>query len=112
MHYKTLSTVFLCILSASIWANEGSTTEVSVTKVSANETAEKFGTSPVLNNGRKWRIVFYEGGPHANYYNYLEATIRGLMKLGWIEKSDLKQIQSKKKNQMIFRFLLTRYLLL
>jgi len=103
MHYKILSTAFLCILSASIWANEGSTTEVSVTEVSvtevsANKIVEKFGTSPVLNNGRKWRIVFYEGGPHANYYNYLEATIRGLMKLGWIEKSDLKQIQSRKKD--------------
>lgn len=83
MHYKILSLVFLCIINAASWAEVDS---------------DKFGTAPVLNEGQKWRVVFYEGGPHANYYNYLEATIRGLMKLGWIEKSDLKKIQSKKKN--------------
>ena len=83
MHYKILSVVLLCIINASSWASE---------------TPHKFGTTPVLNDGQKWRVVFYEGGPHANYYNYLEATIRGLMKLGWIEKSELKKIQSKKKN--------------
>ena len=80
MHYKILSVVLLCIVNASSWASE----------------TDKFGTAPVLNDGQKWRVVFYEGGPHANYYNYLEATIRGLMKLGWIEQSELKGIQSKK----------------
>ena len=59
---------------------------------------EKFGTTPLLNKGKKWRIVFYEGGPHANYYHYLEATVRGLMNLGWIEKADLAKISSKKKD--------------
>ncbi len=88
MNYKILSAVFLCILSASNWANE----------ISTNKVAENFGTTPVLNDGQKWRIVFYEGGPHGNYINYLEATIRGLMELGWIEKSDLKKIQSRKKD--------------
>lgn len=83
MRYRCLLAVFLCLFNASSWANE---------------TAEKFGTTPVLNNGQKWRIVYYEGGPHANYYHYLEATIRGLMKLGWIENSDLKKIQHKKQD--------------
>lgn len=78
---KLLSAVFLCLISASSLAFENS---------------EKFGTSPILNNGQKWRAVFYEGGPHANYYHYLEATVLGLMKLGWIERSDLSNIQSRK----------------
>lgn len=64
----------------------------------AAEPGNKFSTTPVLNNGQKWNIVFYEGGPHANYYHYLEATILGLMKLGWIEKDDLEKIQSKNKD--------------
>lgn len=59
----------------------------------ADEISEKFGTAPVFNDGKKWRFAFYEGGPHANYYHYLEATIPGLMKLGWIEKSELPKIQ-------------------
>jgi ABC-type uncharacterized transport system substrate-binding protein len=88
MHYKILSAVFLCILSVSTWANENS----------INHEAEKYGTTPVLNHGQKWRIVFYEGGPNVNYYHYLEATIRGLMNFGWIEKSNLKDIQSRKQD--------------
>jgi ABC-type uncharacterized transport system substrate-binding protein len=64
----------------------------------ATKLSGKFGTSPVLNDGRKWRIVFYEGGPHANYYHYLVATIQGLMNLGWMEKSDLTKIIGGREN--------------
>ncbi|MCP4491423.1 MAG: ABC transporter substrate-binding protein [Gammaproteobacteria bacterium] len=80
VHDKILPIVFLCILTTSTWA------------------AEVFSTSPVLNDGQKWRMAFYEGGHHANYYHYLEATILGLMRLGWIEKSDLEKVRSKKKD--------------
>ncbi len=82
MRYRMLLAVFLCIFNTSGWANE---------------TADMFGTAPILNNGQKWRVVFYEGGPHTNYYHYLEATIRGLMKLGWITKSDLEKAQGRRK---------------
>lgn len=81
--FKLLWAVFLCFFTATSWANP---------------IVEKFGTSPVLNNGQKWRVVFYEGGPHANYYHYLEATVRGLMKLGWLEKADLTKIQNKRQD--------------
>ncbi|AZZ92257.1 ABC transporter substrate-binding protein [Hahella sp. KA22] len=36
-----------------------------------------------------WRLAYYEGGPHGNYHDYLEATIRGLIALGWIEPVEL-----------------------
>ena len=81
IQYTILLAVFLCTFNASSWANE---------------TIEKFSTAPVLNNGQKWRFVFYEGGPHANYYHYLEATILGLMKLGWIERAELPKSQYTK----------------
>ena len=75
-------------------------------KFGTAEVSEKFGTTPVLNNGKKWRVVFYEGGPHANYYHYLEATILGLMKLGWIEKVGLEKIQNKSENtEMLWNWL-------
>lgn len=104
MQYKILSAALLCMLSTSVWANEARDNddvwdnEVQSNSSSANEVIEKFGTAPLLNDGRKWRIVFYEGGPHANYYHYLDATVRGLMKLGWIEKSDLKDVQSRRQD--------------
>ena len=83
IQYKILSAVFLCLIT--------------VASQAANP-SNKFGTTPVLNEGEKWRVVFYEGGPHANYYHYLEATIRGLMQFGWIEKSDLNKIQGRRKD--------------
>ena len=61
----------------------------------AEGVSENFGTTPVLNNGKKWTIAFYEGGPTVNYYHYLEATVLGLMKLGWIEKADLNKVQGR-----------------
>ena len=83
---KILAAVFVYVISASALAFE------------PHATPENFGTTPVLNDVQKWRVVFYEGGPHSNYYHYLEATILGLMKLGWIEKDDLDKIQSKNKD--------------
>lgn len=48
-----------------------------------------FSTSPSTKDGKRYRIAYYEGGPDDNYYFYLEATIRGLMGLGWIETQPL-----------------------
>ena len=54
-----------------------------------------FSTAPKTNNGAKWRIGYYEGGMHNNYYHYLVATVEGLMDLGWIQKEELPVIKSK-----------------
>jgi ABC-type uncharacterized transport system substrate-binding protein len=59
--------------------------------------AEKdlFSTTPKTNNGEKWRVGYYEGGHDANYYNYLSATLKGLMELGWIEKAQIPEPKGK-----------------
>ena len=46
-------------------------------------------TSPVLNNGKKWRIAYYEGGSFIDYNKVLYMTVKGLMHLKWIEKSEI-----------------------
>jgi len=48
-----------------------------------------FGTSPTLNNHKKWRIGYYEGGEYPNYNKYLAAMAEGLMDLGWIDKEPI-----------------------
>ena len=58
-----------------------------------------FSTAPTTNNGVKWRIGYYEGGPHNNYHHYLIATVEGLMELGWIEKKILPTINSKNNRE-------------
>ena len=42
-------------------------------------------TAATTNDGAKWRIGYYEGGPYLQYLQTLQATVKGLMKLGWIE---------------------------
>lgn len=59
-----------------------------VPPVEATGTAE-FSTQPVTNGGKKWRIGYYEGGDYHQYQMTLMATVRGLMKLGWIEPTTI-----------------------
>ena len=53
--------------------------------------AEKkdFSTAPKLNGGKKWRIGYYEGGEYIDYQKIFTETIKGLMKLGWIQQAEI-----------------------
>jgi ABC-type uncharacterized transport system substrate-binding protein len=50
---------------------------------------ETFSTTPVTNQGKKWRIGYYEGGNYIDYQKIFMTTIQGLMQLGWIEKAQI-----------------------
>lgn len=55
----------------------------------AAETPRVFGTSPTLNNQKKWRIGYVEGGSWFTYPLNLKSIIEGLMDLGWITKKEI-----------------------
>jgi len=48
-----------------------------------------FNTTPMTNNGKKWRIGYYEGGEYIDYQVIFTATIKALMQLGWIEQTEI-----------------------
>lgn len=48
-----------------------------------------FSMEPATNKGKKWRIAYYEGGSYIDYQQIFNETIRGLMKLGWIEVAEI-----------------------
>lgn len=48
-----------------------------------------FSTAPTTKNGQRWRIAYFEGGEYIDYQKTLAETIRALMKLGWIEMSEI-----------------------
>lgn len=48
-----------------------------------------FQVKPTTNEGKKWRIGYYEGGEYSEYQKTLVATIRALMELGWIESVEI-----------------------
>ena len=48
-----------------------------------------FSSEPKTNNGKKWRIGYYEGGEYIEYQQIFVVTIKSLMDMGWIEKRDI-----------------------
>ncbi|MBM9617022.1 ABC transporter substrate-binding protein [Desulfobulbus rhabdoformis] len=43
---------------------------------------------PRLNNGKKWRVAYYEGGPFSEYTDTMRTLVAGLIELGWITKEN------------------------
>jgi ABC-type uncharacterized transport system substrate-binding protein len=62
---------------------------------SAGNRDAEFGVNPTLHNGKRWRIAYYEGGQYADYEVILKQTVRGLIKLGWMEPLDMPAENNK-----------------
>ena len=54
-----------------------------------------FKTTPKLNDGKKWRIGYYEGGPYTDYQLIFAETIKALMRMGWIEEAFLPTLKGE-----------------
>ena len=63
------------------------------------------GVAPTLNKGEKWRIAYYEGGPYTDYKTTLIATVKGLVKLGWIEPFNLPKNIDDADTEKTWRYL-------
>ena len=72
----------------------------------ALEAGEDFSTAPRTNDGKKWRIAYYEGGEYRDYQKSFKQTIRGLMKLGWIDKADIPE-QAGEQTKELWKWLTT-----
>jgi ABC-type uncharacterized transport system substrate-binding protein len=53
--------------------------------------AGSFRTTPTTNNGKKWRIGYYEGGAYLNYPANLKTIAKGLAKLGWMSEINFEK---------------------
>ncbi|MCF8067109.1 MAG: ABC transporter substrate-binding protein [Desulfobacterales bacterium] len=62
-------------------------------------------TSPTLNNGKKWRIGYYEGGPWPDYQETLIETMKSLADLGWIKKFELPALQNTDDAEILWSWL-------
>ncbi len=47
--------------------------------------------SPLLNDGEKWRVAYYQGGNFADYTLSLEETIYSLSETGWVQQPQFPQ---------------------
>lgn len=82
MRRKILSNIFICVFA-------------SILIISMRPENIQAETSPILNNGEKWRIGYYEGGPYSDYTDTMRTFIRGLISLGWIEDRMLPVLKGR-----------------
>lgn len=52
---------------------------------------DQFPAAPVLNQGKKWRCAYYEGGAYPDYQIIFLATVAGLIKRGWVEPMEFPE---------------------
>ena len=65
-----------------------------------------FSTKPVTNEGKKWRIGYYEGGEYYDYKGVFVATLKGMMNLGWIEHAEIP-VDKGEQTDTIWKWLAT-----
>jgi ABC-type uncharacterized transport system substrate-binding protein len=92
---------FYLIVTISFSANATGSQEVQAIPVTANATDSY---APVTNEGKRWRIGFYEGGEYIDYQQEFSAMIRALMDIGWIEPKALPE-QSVGNTEALWRWL-------
>jgi ABC-type uncharacterized transport system substrate-binding protein len=66
-----------------------------------------YKTTPLTNNGRKWQIGYYEGGPYSDYQSHLKAAIKGLMMLGWMEEAKFPKLPDTEDTKVLWNWLST-----
>lgn len=67
--------------------------------------AREVPTGPVLNNGKKWRIAYLEGGPYDNYQGSLSSTIQSLVFMGWMEKLKIPEPSDADDTRILWEWL-------
>lgn len=66
----------------------------------------QLATRPILNNNKKWRIGYIEGGQFSHYSRALKSTIDGLTALGWMKPVDWKRLSPDADNaELVWNFL-------
>jgi len=62
--------------------------------------ADVFSTAPNTNNGKKWRIAYFEGGEYVVYQTMLYFTVKGFMELGWAENMRIPEQTGEQTDQL------------
>ncbi len=83
MKLKSNLQTLLCLCLVLLWPGAGLAGQ------------QVFQVDPVTNDGKKWRIGYYEGGAYINYQKQLTETVKGLMQLGWLETAELPKLSGE-----------------
>ena len=67
--------------------------------------ANASSTMPITNQGKKWRIGYYEGGAYINYPINLRTIIAGLVELGWMAPMTIPAVEDKTLSKPVWDYL-------
>ncbi|HKL83839.1 MAG TPA: hypothetical protein VJ879_15100 [Desulfobacter sp.] len=59
-----------------------------------------FSVKPGTNNGKKWRVGYFEGGEYINYQLNFLGIVRGLMDMGWMENAKIPEQSGEQTAQL------------
>jgi len=62
--------------------------------------AKDFSNLPITNDGKKWRIAYFEGGEYSAYQTILNYTVKGLMELNWAQNIKVPQQTGEQTDQL------------
>jgi ABC-type uncharacterized transport system substrate-binding protein len=65
----------------------------------------EFSISPKKNDGKKWRIGYYQGGDYVDYQTILKALIRSLADIGWVEPVELPPSNNPKETKELWQWI-------
>lgn len=63
-----------------------------------------FSIKPSTNNGKKWRVGYFEGGEYINYQLNFLGIVRALMDMGWMENAKIPE-QSGEQTAQLWQWL-------
>ncbi len=66
---------------------------------------QDFPLNPVLNQGKKWRIAYYEGGPYTNYPDNLKALAIALSDIGWLNRFSIPDFSDRSDTTHMWQWL-------
>lgn len=65
---------------------------------------DNFSTQPKTNNGKKWKIGYFEGGEYGAYQLNFLGIINALMNIGWIEQTKIPK-QNGEQTKYLWQWL-------
>lgn len=64
--------------------------------------------APITNNGRPWRVGYYEGGPYLEYPRHLRAVAKALAEMGWVADTELPPADGTQRTQELWKAICRR----
>ncbi len=68
----------------------------------------KSAFTPITNQGKKWRLAYYQGGNYSDYAKSLRAIAAALVKMGWLDEFNFPEHNDPADAESVWHYLATK----